>query len=339
MMTSISHPRSSFFDLQLKDRVMIGELPYIVEGAARGGMGCVILLWQDAKNCPTVLSALGLKVALKAILPEAADAEGLSLFKRELTVWAGLRHPNIVSLIEIVDGGDAGWVAAMHWCPGSLRDVMTQRGKLPLRDATMILANLIDGLSYAFKQDRVHHLDLKPENVLYHLDFNRLMGNQKPDDASLEKFRFMLADWGIASIKQPKLNAIAGLPPSAGAALTTFNNMGTLLYMAPERFLRGYTSSSRSDVFSLGIMYLEMLTGKRPFVSGVNPVESLISGRYIIDATSIMKQSGIPMAVGQLILQMIAHNPEKRPSDYSSLGHDLLRCWKKSSGIFSRSFK
>jgi serine/threonine-protein kinase len=339
MMTPISHPRSSFFELQLKDRVMIGDLPYIVAGAARGGMGCVLLLWQDSKNCPARMSALGLKVALKAILPEAADAEGIALFKRELTVWAGLRHPNIVSLVEIVDGGDAGWVAAMHWCPGSLRDVMTQRGKLPLRDATMIMSNLIDGLSYAYKQDKVHHLDLKPENVLYHLSVLHLMAKTKLSDDSLEKFRFMVADWGIASIKQPKLNAIAGMPPSAEIALRTFNNIGTLVYMAPERFLRGYASSLASDVYSLGMMYLEMLTGERPFRNGVNPVEPLLSGRYIVDATNILKQSRIPRAVGQLILEMISFSPHERPSDYSLLGHKLLRAWKQSNGFFSRTFK
>ena len=285
------------------------------------------------------MSALGLKVALKAILPEAADAEGIALFKRELTVWAGLRHPNIVSLVEIVDGGDAGWVAAMHWCPGSLRDVMTQRGKLPLQDATMILANLIDGLAHAYRQDKVHHLDMKPENVLYHMDLIRLMEKKKIENDSLDNFRFMVADWGIASIKQPKLNAIAGMPPSSESALRTFNNMGTLVYMAPERFLRGYTSSSRSDIFSLGMMYLEMLTGKHPFQSGVNPVETLLSGRYIIDATSLLKQSGTPMSIGQLILEMIAFSPQNRPSDYSILGQRLLRASKKSKGIFSRTFK
>lgn len=318
---------------------MIGDMPYIVEGAARGGMGFVFLLWKDTQNAPARMSALGLKVALKAILPDAADAEGIALFKRELTVWSGLRHFNIVWLLEIVDAGDAGWVAAMDWCSGSLRDLMTERGPFPLRDATKILVGLIDGLSYAYKQDRVHHLDLKPENVLYHLDFNRLMEKDQPDEASLEKFRFMLADWGIASIKQPKLNAIAGMPPSADAALRTFNNMGTLIYMAPERFLSGYTSSTASDVFSLGIMYLEMITGERPFRNGMHPVEALVSGRYLKDASTIMKQASIPMSVGQLILDMIAFSPQNRPSDYSALGHKLLRSWKKANGIFSRTFK
>jgi serine/threonine-protein kinase len=250
-----------------------------------------------------------------------------------------LRHPNIVSLVEIVDGGDAGWVAAMHWCPGSLRDVMTQRGKLTLTDATMIMANLIDGLAHAFRQDKVHHLDMKPENVLYHLDFLHMMDKSKVESESLSNFRFMVADWGIASIKQPKLNAIAGMPPSSDAALRTFNNMGTLVYMAPERFLRGYTSSSRSDIFSLGMMYLEMLTGRRPFQNGTNPVEALLTGRYIVDAKSILKQSAIPMSIAELILDMIAFSPQNRPADYSILGQNLIRANKKSKSIFSRTFK
>lgn len=318
---------------------MIGDLPYIVDSAVRGGMGCVYLLSKDSQNAPSKISPLGLRIALKAILPESADAEGIALFKRELTVWAGLRHPNVVWLLEILDGGDSGWVAAMHWCPGSLRNLMIERETFPLRDATKVIANLIDGLSYAYQQDRVHHLDLKPENVLYHLDLGRLTEKTKPDQTSLEMFRFMLADWGIASIKQPKLNAIAAIPPSTEAALRTFNNMGTLAYMAPERFLEGYTSSATSDIFSLGLIYLEMLAGKRPFRDGENPVNSLVSGHYLSHTKSILKQAAVPMAIGQLILEMIAFAPKDRISDYPQLKHKLLWSWKKANGFFSRTFK
>ena len=120
-MTPLSHSRSSFFNLQPEDRVLIGDQPYTIDGSTCGGMGRVYFLWKDSEKTPVGLSALGLKVALKAILPEAADAAGISLFKRELTVWSGFRHANIVWLLEIVDGGDAGWVAAMDWCPGESR--------------------------------------------------------------------------------------------------------------------------------------------------------------------------------------------------------------------------
>jgi serine/threonine protein kinase len=65
------------------------------------------------------------------------------LFQRELTVWAGFRHPNIVGLNEIVDGRRDGWFAAMDWCLGSLRDVLNERKRLKVKDATDILGDVI----------------------------------------------------------------------------------------------------------------------------------------------------------------------------------------------------
>ena len=87
-------------------------------------MGCILLLRQDSNYIPSKLSNIGFKVALKAVLPNIADKDGIALFRRELTVWAGFQHPNIVRLLDILDGGDAGWVAAMDWCGGSLRDIL-----------------------------------------------------------------------------------------------------------------------------------------------------------------------------------------------------------------------
>lgn len=329
-MRHISHTKPSFFDLELGDLIMIGDQPYIVHGARHGGMGCVYFVEKDYKNAPSRTDSLSSRLALKAILPHQADAEGLALFNRELTVWSNLRHYNIIGLLEIVDGGGAGWVAAMEWCHGSLRELIQQRGCFPLPDSTKILSNLINGLSYAYSQDGIHHLDLKPENIIYKGNVN---------SATLEHFHFMLADWGIASIKQPQLNAIAGMPPSAKAIQQTFNNMGTLIYMAPERFQMGYASSIASDVFSLGIIYMELLTGNLPFRSNVQVHESLISGQYLPDSKEILKKAKVPLSVGQLIIEMISFQPSDRPSDYSTLKKKLLLAWKKSNSVFSRSFK
>jgi serine/threonine-protein kinase len=339
-MTPLIHQRESFFDLRSKDRVLVGDMPYIVEKQARGGMGCVYLLWQDSQNAPQRMSALGLKLALKAVLPDAADADGIALFRRELTVWSAFRHTNIVWLLEIVDGGDAGWVAAMDWCIGSLRDLQKEKGKLTLKDSTNIVGAILDGLAYAYNQDKVLHLDLKPENVLYHLDFGRLMNaTQNPDEKdSLSQYRFMVSDWGIASIKQPALNRIAGMPPSSEAVKKTFNNMGTLLYMAPERFKEGFSSSVASDVFSLGMIYLELLVGTLPFRTDMHPVQSLVSGQYLKDAQSLMQRNAVTKPTMRLILRMIAYSPRDRFLEYVSLKKELIKSWRSSNGLFSKLF-
>lgn len=337
-MTPLEHNRDSFFDLRPKDKVLVDRIPYIVDSEARGGMGCVLLLWKDSDHAQHSLSALGLKLALKAVLPESADEDGIALFRRELTVWSAFQHPNIVRLLAIVDGGDAGWLAAMDWCPGSLRDLLDARGKLALKDATNILGNLIDGLGHAYEQDQVLHLDLKPENVLYHLNFGRLMSGRNEPEDSLSKYRFMVSDWGIASIKQPKLNAIAGMPPTAAAAQQTFNNMGTLLYMAPERFKKGYSSSVPSDVFSLGMMYLEMLVGHLPFRQDVHPVQSLVSGQYLQDSGFLLRRAKVPKPIAGLILSMIAFSPAERPQSYPVLRKQLVKAWRKANGVLSKLF-
>ena len=339
-MTPLIHQRDSFFDLRSKDRVLVGDVPYIVEKQARGGMGCVYLLWQDSKNAPKRMSALGLKLALKAVLPDAADADGIALFRRELTVWSAFRHTNIVWLLEIVDGGDAGWVAAMDWCIGSLRDLQKEKGKLSLKDSTNIVGAILDGLAYAYNQDKVLHLDLKPENVLYHLDFGWLM-NATPnpnENDSLSQYRFMVSDWGIASIKQPSLNRIAGMPPSSEAVKKTFNNMGTLLYMAPERFKEGFPSSVASDVFSLGMIYLELLVGTLPFRPDMHPLQSLVSGQYLKDAQSLMQRDAVAKPIMRLILRMIAYPPLDRFLDYASLKKELIKAWRSSNSLFSKLF-
>jgi len=245
-MIRLFHKRNSFFDLLPNDSLLIGDRPYVVEKVARGGMGFVLLLTLDHAKAPERLSALGLKVALKGVLPSVADPEGIALFKRELTIWSAFRHFNVVWLLEIVDGGDAGWLAAMDWCPGSLRDLLKEARRFSYADSAHVMCHLIDGLAYAYEKDRVLHLDLKPENVLYHLNVRSL--TDADAISSLEQYRFMVSDWGIASVKQTKLNAIAGQSLTDEATQRTFNNIGTVLYMAPERFSAGFRSSVASDV-------------------------------------------------------------------------------------------
>lgn len=143
MMTPLLHTRASIFELHPGDEVLVGDMPYIVKRSARGGMGFVLFLWKNHDKAPPRLSAHGIKLALKTILPEAAEEEGVALFKRELTIWSAFRHPNIVWLNEILDGGRDGWIAATDWCIGSLRDILNERKQLPLKEATDILGDVL----------------------------------------------------------------------------------------------------------------------------------------------------------------------------------------------------
>ena len=262
-MTPLTHSRGRICDLQPDDEVFIGDTPYFVKKVARGGMGLVLLMNQDSKRVPRRRNVHGLRVALKTILPDFLTDETKDMFRRELAVWTAFRHPNIVALNEILDSGPDGWVAAMDECLGSLREHLTKTKKLSLKEATDIFGNMLDGLAYAYNRDQVLHLDLKPENVLYHLHPGKILLPKVVSDS--EHWYFKISDWGLASIKQEQLNKVIGLPRNSQFRMDTFNNVGTILYMAPERFVTGNRSSIASDIFSLGLIYLEMLAGRLPY--------------------------------------------------------------------------
>ena len=338
-MRCLTHGRSSVFALEPNDRVLIGDRPYFLNRVARGGMGCVLLLRIDRQRAPKTVDALGSSIALKAVLPDAAGEKSFALFKRELTIWSGLRHPNVISLLEILDGGDAGPLAAMTWCSGSLREILNTHTRLSIEDSTAITCDIIHGLSNAYERDKVLHLDLKPENVLYDFDLSLRLAHGNDPKTVLKTYKYMLSDWGIASIKQRYLNAIVALGGNAVSGNYTFNNMGTPVYMAPERFAQGTHATLASDVFSLGMMYFEMLIGRLPFREGMNPIQSILSGQYIEDATALIRTESVSSSVGQVILNMLAFAPSDRPANYSSLRAKIMRASNSTKGFFARLLK
>jgi serine/threonine protein kinase len=330
-MTPLRHECGTLYELDKGQKVRIGNDPYIVQKRSRGGMGFLLFLEIEGTNPPSRF-VHGLRVAIKSVLP---TAESTALFRRELVVWSGLKISTIVALNEILDAGRDGWVAAMNWYPGSLRDHIAGTGITALPDAIHVVHDVLSGLAYAYGKDGVLHLDLKPENILYQLDIDRM---KRRGEDSLQAHRFMVADWGIASIKQPQLNAIAGMPPSDEACAKTLNNMGTILYMAPERFIRGYRSSVASDVFSLGMIFLELVTGKLPFRKNCPPMETLLSFSYFADADALLRAVDVPAATRRLVLSMLEPNPAERPASYEDLQKSLISAFRRTGGFFNRFF-
>ena len=122
-MTTLTHLRGSYYDLKPNDLVRIDNLFYVVTSSARGGMGYVLFLTKQKGDCNNLL---GKKLALKSSFASDSKKENESLFRRELAIWAGFRNHNIVPLLDIIDGGDGGWLAAMDWHSGSLRDIINR---------------------------------------------------------------------------------------------------------------------------------------------------------------------------------------------------------------------
>ena len=309
-MTKLTTPYESVYELQLNDEVFIGDVPYFVKEFTRGGMGLVVFLERDDARIPDSrhTHVHGPRVALKMVLSIDDDPMVPDLFFRELTVWAGLNHPNIVKLNEILQTRYDGWVAAMDWTSGSLKRVLER--------------NSVNALQYAFEAHAALHLDLKPANILNQIDPNR-MGEAK--EGSVRRFSWKVADWGLASVKSGALSKHPDLAKQQ-ANLATLNNIGTVSYMAPERFTSGVRSSISSDVFSLGLMLYEMVIGELPYQKS-NPdlVSQICSHSYFSLAQFTLKKRNIPKNLVNVILQMIAPKPSARYTSYQDLLDSLNR--------------
>ncbi len=199
----------------------------VVDILGQGGMGIV----YRARHV-----ALGRDVALKVLSPKlAADAGFAERFGREAMALASLNHPNIVQVHDSGREGDVCFLV-MELVEGvSLRDLMEQ-GRQPPAQALKIIPQVCDALEYAHHRGIVHR-DIKPENILI-------------DRAGTVK----IADFGLAKMTK------------GGSAKLTQTNvvMGTPAYMAPEQYESIRTVDHRADIFSLGVVFYELLTGELP---------------------------------------------------------------------------
>jgi len=212
--------------------------PYtIVAPLGAGGMGEVYRA-RDAR--------LNRDVAIKVVPPAVAgNAEALARFERESHAIAALSHPNILTIFD-VGHSDGHPYAVMELLQGETLRARLESGPLPVRKAVDIAAQIARGLAAAH-DTKIAHRDLKPENV-----FLTPTGGVK------------ILDFGLARniSEQGELTRLDS--PTMSPATTPGTVLGTVGYMSPEQ-VRGEPSDHRSDIFSLGCVLYEMLTGKRAY--------------------------------------------------------------------------
>jgi serine/threonine protein kinase len=194
-----------------------------------GGMATVYLA-EDLKH--------NRKVALKVLKPELAVAIGAERFLAEIKTTANLQHPHILALH---DSGEVNGTVfyVMPYVEGeSLRDRLDREKQLPINDALRIAGEVADALQYAHERGVIHR-DIKPENIL------------------LQRGHAVVADFGIA----------LAASKTGGARMTeTGMSLGTPTYMSPEQAMGSREVDARTDIYSLGCVLYEMLTGEPPFV-------------------------------------------------------------------------
>ncbi|MFY2559884.1 serine/threonine-protein kinase [Corallococcus terminator] len=250
----------SDLDIHKVDTFVAGvrvELPgfELLELLGRGGMGEVWLARQ---------TSLGRTVAVKLLPPKLAkDPEFVARFEKEATALAALNHPNIVQIIDRGVAGDEHYYFVMEFVEGrSLREAITA-GALSPQQSLRLMLQVARAVECAHDKDIIHR-DLKPENIL--LDGR---GNVK------------VADFGLAGIRQSE----SRLQLTATAVA-----MGTLNYMAPEQRRDAKNVDGRADLFSLGVVLYELLTGDVPLgrfklpsqrVPGLDPRVDLVVERLL----------------------------------------------------------
>lgn len=251
-----------------------------------GGMANVYL----AKD--TILDR---RVAVKVLRGDlAGDEKFVRRFQREALSASSLSHPNIVEIYDVGED-DGNFYIVMEFIEGkTLKQLIKKRGVLSLPESMDIMLQLLDALSTAHDSYIIHR-DIKPQNIMI-------------KESGLVK----ITDFGIAMA----LNSVE---------LTQTNSvMGSVHYLPPEQ-ASGKGSTIRSDIYSLGILMFEMLTGKMPF-KGDSAVE--IALKHMKEPLPSVKQLNpvVPQSVENIILKAAAKNPKNRYRDVREMADDIKTC-------------
>lgn len=297
----VYHNKSTMLELDINDQITISNQIYIVSQIRHGGAGKVICAYQiDPTRSDSFLPH---KVAIKVSSLQREDTyKSKVFFTRELAVWANLKHKNIYPMNAVLVDQNEDIGICMKYCELSLRRLLAEK-KIKQEDSIKLLKDVVNALIYAHSKNIIH-LDVKPENILIRKPYNwhGFRDLRNPTN----QWTPLMADWGISSIQnESRINKLTDSLKSL-VTMNTLNNFGTLAYMAPERFIFGNRSCVQSDIYSIGILFFEVIVGELPFHTKKSLYEQITSGEYLKTVKEKLNKNH------QYILKAIALDPSER---------------------------
>ena len=258
----------------------------IIRSIGEGGMANVYLAYD------TILER---EVAVKILRGDLADDEKfVRRFQREANAASSLKHPNIVEMYDVGED-DGKYFIVMEFINGkTLKSLIKKRGALTLEEVMDIMLQLTSAVACAHDSYIIHR-DIKPQNVMI-----------------LEDGRVKITDFGIA------------MALNSNELTQTNSVMGSVHYLPPEQ-ANGSGSTIKSDIYSLGILMFELLTGKLPF-KGENAVEIAIKQMKEPIPSVIDINPHIPQSVENIILRACAKNPKNRYDSAAEMYEDIKTC-------------
>jgi serine/threonine protein kinase/cytochrome c-type biogenesis protein CcmH/NrfG len=244
-------------------------------------------------------------VAVKVLDPTlAGDPKMVNSFLAEARNTAALRHPSIIRIND-VDQTEEGWAyLVMEWLDGrTLHDELKERGSLTIERAARLLDQICGAVEHAHSKNVIHR-DLKPGNIML-----------VADEGANEEETIRILDFGIAKV----LDATLG---------TNTQVAGTYYYTSPEQLTKGAAIDRRADIYSLGIVLYQMLTGEKPFEADSMP--EIIKLHCEASPRPLREVNPeIPQAIEDVVLKALA----KKPSDRYQSATELARAFRSAANI------
>ncbi|MGA2383332.1 MAG: serine/threonine-protein kinase [Gemmatimonadales bacterium] len=249
---------------------------YAVERELTGGAASRLFLAAE--------TALNRKVVVKVLAAEAASAVGAARFKQEMELTAQLQHPHILEVLTAGARDDLLYYVMPYVAGESLRRRLERQGALPVADAVLVLHEVADALAFAHAHGIVHR-DVKPENIL------------------IQGGHAVIMDFGVAR---------ALLAARGGRRLTDpGTTVGTVGYMAPEQAAGDRDIDARADIYALGVVGYEMLTGAPPFTGAT--LQALVAAHQTqLPVPPHNVRAEIPSDVSAAVLMALAKDPGAR---------------------------